>query len=141
MSVLIGTGTGTFAAPVNYVTGFGPHSVRAGDVNGDGKLDLVTANDNADSVSVFIGNGNGTFQTASNYAVGRVPKSVALGDLNGDGKVDIVTANTAGNGDGTTGLPDGDNISVLIGNGNGTFQAAAKDFVGPTPFSVADSRR
>jgi hypothetical protein len=66
-----------------------------------------------------------------------VPKSLALTDLNGDGKVDIVASNTAGNGEGVSGIPGGDNVSVLLGNGNGTFQTAKSDFVGPTPFSVA----
>jgi hypothetical protein len=135
-SVLLGNGNGTFASPVHYAVGTNPHSIKAADFNGDGRLDLVTANDGSNNVSVLLGNGNGTFGTSTAYAAGRVPKSVDVGDLDGDGDLDLVTANTAGNGDGVTGNPDGDNVSVLLGNGNGTFGTQTKYFVGQTPFSV-----
>jgi uncharacterized protein (DUF2141 family) len=65
-----------------------------------------------------------------------VPKHVSVADLNGDGKLDLAVANTAGNGDGVSGNPDGDNVSVLLGNGNGTFSPQTKYFVGQTPFSI-----
>ena len=136
MSVVLGNGNGTFASSVTYSTGVGTHAVRTADVNGDGILDLAAVNDGSNSVSVFLGTGTGAFGTGTQYAVGSVPKSVAMTDLNGDGKVDLVVSNTAGNGDGVTGNPGGDNVSVLFGNGNGTFQTAKTDIVGPTPFSV-----
>ena len=62
VSVLLGNGDGTFAAKADYATGAGPRSVAVGDFNGDGKLDLATANGMANSVSVLLGNGDGTFQ-------------------------------------------------------------------------------
>src|SRR5437016_6541491 len=75
-----------FASAVNYGAGAAPRWIAAADLNHDGKLDLVTANQNSKNVSVFIGNGDGTFAAAVNYAVGDTPLSVAIADVNGDGK-------------------------------------------------------
>ena len=95
-----------------------------GDVNGDGNLDIITANFAANSTSVLLGNGNGTFLTQATFATYR-PYSVTLGDVNGDGRLDIITANYSS-----------DNASVLLGNGNGTFQTQATFAVGDGPLSV-----
>ena len=137
VSVLLGTAAGGLGSKVDYPTGDGPHAVRAGDLDGDGLIDLVTANARADTVSVLLGNGNGTFDAKVDFATGRVPKSVAMSDVNGDGGVDVITANTAGNGDSASGIPDGDNVSVLLGDGAGSLGAQTKSTVGLTPFAVA----
>ncbi|MSR53795.1 MAG: hypothetical protein EXS09_10965, partial [Gemmataceae bacterium] len=92
-SVLLGNGAGSFAAKTDFATGSGPLSVTLGDVNGDGKLDLVTANRSADTASVLLGNGAGSFGSKTDFATGSGPFSVTLGDVNGDGKLDLVTAN------------------------------------------------
>lgn len=101
----------------------GTSSIALADLNGDGRLDVVTANGVAPnvnsvvgSISVLLGNGNGTFQPAVTYVSGgRFALSVAVADLNGDGKPDVVVANRDnGNLQGTVG--------VLLGNGDGTFQ-------------------
>ncbi len=136
VSVLRGVGDGTFQGAVNYTVGTQPHSVRSGDLNGDGKPDLVTANAGSNTVSVLLGNGDGTFAAAQSYATGSVPKGIAIGDVNGNGVPDVVTANTAGNGDGVTGNPGGDRVSVLLGTGTGTLAAPTDFLVGQTPFSV-----
>jgi hypothetical protein len=116
----------SFMAPVTYAVGTGPQAIVAADLNGDGHLDLVTANAGSNSISVQIGNSDGTFQAAQTFATGAGPGAVAVGDFNGDGKLDIVTAN------------EGDNtVSVLLGNGDGTFQAAKIYAVGSQPVSVA----
>jgi hypothetical protein len=94
-----------------------------GDFNGDGKPDLVTANQGNNTVSVLLAEGALGFQPAVNYAVGSFPNSVAVGDFNGDGKLDVVTANRSDN-----------NVSVLLGNGDGTFQAAVNYNVGSEPY-------
>ena len=136
--------------------------MAVGDVNGDGKPDLVVANATTNTVSVLLGNGNGTFQSQATFATGSYPRSVvsggrqrrrqarpgrrqcqwqhreraagqrqrhlpdpadhsppapfrssiAVADVNGDGKPDLVIANYAAS----------DTVSVLLGNGNGTFQ-------------------
>src|SRR5205814_405368 len=104
-----------------------PRSVAIGDVNGDGRPDLVVANDGSNSVSVLLGNGDGTFQAQTKYTtLGALPASVAIGDVNGDGRPDLVVAYEG---------PSG--ASVLRGNGDGTFQAQATYRTGDPPVSVA----
>jgi len=105
----------SFLAPVSYPLGGGPPAVAVGDFTGTGVADLVVAN--GTSVSVFLGKGDGTFAPAQNYAVDGGAESVAVGDFNNDGKLDIITVDYSGFGNGST-------VSVLLGNGNGTFQPA-----------------
>ena len=136
VSVLRGNGNGTFQAAVSYSVGAGAHSIRAGDFNADGNADLVTANDSADTVSVLLGDPAGTFAAAVSYPTGSVPKSVAIGDFNGDGKRDLVTANTAGNYPSGASNPGGDQVSVLLGTGSGSFGSPTNSLAGNTPFSV-----
>jgi hypothetical protein len=133
VNVLLGNGDGTFQPPVTYSSGgYNADAVAIADVNGDGKLDVVVANQCQSStscigsVSVLLGNGNGTFQPPVSYSTaGYTPESVAVADLNGDGHPDIVVANLCG----TIGNCGSDTIegqiSVFIGNGDGTFQPAA----------------
>jgi FG-GAP-like repeat/FG-GAP repeat len=128
-SVYLGKGDGTFAPAVNYPTGIVAASIAIADLNGDGRLDLAVANENSDSISVLLGRGDGTFQAAVNYPAGPGPSGIASGDFNGDGKLDLVVAN-AGSSFGTT-------VSVLMGNGNGTFKAPVSYPAGDEPFSVA----
>src|SRR5262249_14057427 len=87
VSVLLGNPGGTFQAPKNAGTGAGPRSIAVGDFDGDGNLDIATANGN--DVSVLLGNGDGTFKAAQNTSIGSNPLSVAVGDFNGDGKLDL----------------------------------------------------
>jgi hypothetical protein len=140
-----------FADPVDYGSGgYWADSVAIADVNGDGKPDLIVANQcvssgscstSGGSVGVLLGNGDGTFQTALTYSSGGdIPHSVAVADVNGDGKMDLLVANYCGSesctGDGT--------IGVLLGNGDGTFQTAVTYGSGgynATSVAVADVNR
>jgi VCBS repeat-containing protein len=126
VSVLLGTGNGTFGIATNFSVGANPRTVGVGDLNGDGRLDLVAASSISDTVSVLLGNGDGTFQTQTTYSTGSSPIELAIGDLNGDGRLDLVLANSGGS-----------DVSVLLGNGNGTFGAATNFAAGTNPRSVA----
>jgi hypothetical protein len=132
VTVLLGNGSGGFsdAAGSPFAAGTDPVAVAIGDLNGDGKPDLATANVNSNDVSVLLGNGSGGFSAAagSPFAAGANPFSVAIGDVNEDGKADLATANVNSN-----------DVTVLLGNGSGGFSAAAGSpfAAGDHPYSVA----
>jgi hypothetical protein len=130
VSVLLGKGDGTFQPPLSSAVGKNPISVAVGDFNGDGFNDLAAVNSGSNTVSVLLGNGDGTFKAAVVYAVGVDPQSVAVGDFNNDGKADLAVANY---GTLTTAAP----LSVLLGNGDGTFQTAVPYSAGFSDTSVA----
>ena len=93
-----------------------PDSIVAGDFKGDSLTDLAVANYGANDVSILLGNGDGTFQPQATYAAGNGPTALALGDFNGDGLLDVAVADAGING-------VGQGVSILLGNGDGTFQA------------------
>lgn len=117
---------GTFASKVSYATGTTPRSVAVGDLDGDGKADIVAASSVSSVLSVFINNGDGTMAAKVDYSTGSIPQTVAIGDLNGDGKADLVSANAAAN-----------TISVLFNNGDGTFASKVDYSAGSGAYAVA----
>jgi hypothetical protein len=119
----------SFLPPVNYATDANPRSAVVGDFNGDGVLDVAVVNGDSNTVNVFLGNGDATFQAARSMPIGTNPLSAAVGDFNGDGKLDLVVS------DDYAGGP----VLLLVGNGDGTFQAPINVFSDPsfTPLSVA----
>jgi FG-GAP-like repeat/FG-GAP repeat len=121
IGVLLGNGDGTFQAATSYNSGgAGPYSLVVADLNGDRKPDLVVANSDSNTVSVLLGNGDGTFQAAVSYASGgSSDRSVAVADVNGDGKPDLMVANACAVSNCASGV-----VGVLLGNGDGTFEAA-----------------
>jgi hypothetical protein len=100
VSVLSNRGGGSFGAKRDYRTSAGEsYSVAAGDLSGDGKLDLVTANVSTNTVSVLTNRGDGSFVAEREYrAAGFEPEEVVVGDLNGDSREDLAVANFRGNG-------------------------------------------
>lgn len=118
VTVLLSDGQGGFAVSLDRTTdlnGSDPVGLAVGDVNGDGKVDVITANNQAGTVSVLLGNGDGTlsydWNDPRNFAAGQAsPRSIALGDFTGDGETDIVVAGTT--------------VATLRGRGDGTFDAA-----------------
>jgi hypothetical protein len=128
VSVLLGNGDGSFQPARNFSAGNQPTSVAVGDFNGDGVQDLVVANGEGNDVSVLLGNGDGTFQAPRNYSAGIAPRSVAVGDFRGNGILDLAVAD----GESSPG-----SVSILLGNGDGTFQAPQSFDAGGKPTSVA----
>jgi hypothetical protein len=117
-----------------------PFSVAVGNFNlkNNGYPGLAVPNwgDSQGDVSVLLGNGDGTFQAAVPYDVGTAPRSVAVADFNGDGYPDLAVANENVNTEDD--VPNGPgSVSVLLGNGDGTFKAAVSYGVGTQPISVA----
>jgi hypothetical protein len=123
VTVLVGDGKGAFrpanGSPFAMKEGRHPHThgLALTDVNGDGKLDLVTANNEDNDASVMLGNGRGAFARApgSPFPVGPSPYPLAVGDVNRDGKPDIITPNSK---------PGDRTLTVLLGDGKGGFKPA-----------------
>jgi hypothetical protein len=121
--------TGLFGAAVHFDVGNFPVHVQIGDLNGDGKPDLVTSNEFGHSVSVLLGRGDGSFGPAAEFPVGVGPCSVVIGDFNGDEIPDLATA------DAGTATP-ADTVSVLFGDGTGSFSTATTYTVGSSPRGI-----
>jgi hypothetical protein len=118
----------SFSAPLPYGVGENPNGGTSGDFNGDGKPDLAIGNVLHNNVSILLNNGDGTFQSAVNYNADRNPEAVLTADFNGDGKLDLAVGNFFGNfGTGS--------ISILLGNGNGTFQTKV-DYSASSPIML-----
>jgi hypothetical protein len=107
VDILPGLGDGRFASPIHHsANDTGMTSVAAADFNGDGKLDVVTADPGAGSVSVLLGNANGTLSAPFDHTAGSSPTVVAVGDFNGDGRTDVAAASAGSNA-----------VSVLLNDG------------------------
>ena len=90
--------------------GTAPISLVAADLNGDGRLDLATANYRSDDVAVLLGAGTAPSRSPVRFAAGANPLSVTVGDFDGDGRLDLATANN-----------NSDDVTLLLGRGDGTF--------------------
>ena len=126
VSVLLGNGDGTFRGKSDLAVGTAPTSVANGDFDGDGDADLAVSNSASNNVSVLLGNGDGTFGAAQPYSVsvgGINPNQIITDDFNGDGDVDLATAHVGHN---TEIANFHGGVTVLLGNGDGTFQSASK---------------
>ncbi|HXC86731.1 MAG TPA: FG-GAP-like repeat-containing protein [Candidatus Cybelea sp.] len=138
LSLFLGNGDGTFKQATSSpfampATATGPIAMTSADFNSDGNLDLAIVNQTTNNVTILLGNGNATFNlaTGSPFAVGTFPVAIATGDLNNDSHPDLVVVNQS---DGT--------VSVLLGNGDGTFTAATNSPLAtgqsPTAVTVTD---
>jgi len=119
----------TFGTATNFPITDSLQGVASGDFNKDGNLDLAFTSTGPNNVSIALGDGTGQFGAATNLITNSANNdttSVAVGDFNFDGNSDLVAANNATN-----------NVSLLLGNGDGTFGEATNLSVGSNPRTVA----
>ncbi len=125
VGVFLGLGNGNFQDPVFYPSGGPPRSIRVGDFNGDGNPDLAIGDGffgGPETVGVLSGNGDGTFQMAAPFAFS---VDFVVADFNGDGRSDLVGAS-------------GNNLALLLGNEDGSFQPAITINATPGALAAAD---
>jgi hypothetical protein len=116
----------------SFPVGPNPQAVVTADVNGDGRLDLATANSSGGTVSVRLGNALGGFGAASHFATGASPRAMAVGDFDNDGKLDLATLGFA-----VGANYYADAVSALLGNGDGTFRAPVHTIIHGGSLAVA----
>ncbi len=123
---------GTAARTCAFAAGRGPGSLALADLNGDGRLDLVVANDESGDVTVLLGDGKGSFVAApgSPFPAGKSPNDIAIADFDGDGKPDLAFPNH-----------ETSHVTVLLGDGRGGFRPASGSPVAvrskPHPHGIA----
>jgi hypothetical protein len=130
MSVLLGQADGTFAPKSDFLLQETPGVLVAGDFNGDGKMDVAVTVETG--MAILLGNGDGTLNAPVTYTLTNRPYFLAVSDFNHDGKLDLSLAGDCGD---TCGF-----VSVLLGKGDGTFQAQPDSIVVgvPSAFTVSD---
>jgi hypothetical protein len=126
-SILLGNGAGGFGLANILRFGVTPRSVAAGDLNGDGRLDLVVGDYDAGILRIFLGDGAGGFTVAGSYSAGGNYSlfGIAIADLNGDGKPDLATANFLRQ-----------NVTVFLGDGLGGFGSPQAFGAGTQPIDI-----
>lgn len=134
-AILLGKGDGTFTVKSSPAVGPYPTWVVSADFNSDGISDLAVTTVDATStdngmVTILLGNGDGTFITKPSPKAGLFPYSMTVADFNGDGIPDLAAVNS-GDAD-----PSTNNVTILLGNGDGTFKPAASPVVGLNPYYV-----
>ena len=125
VSLLFGNGDGTFAAPVYLNTGLRHWGLRLCDLNGDGRLDMATADSGSGTLSVIVNLGERAFAPAVSYPAGGTPRGLAVGDFNGDGWPDLVAAGQFSY-----------SVTFYTNNGDGTFSGRTDLLVNGQPVGV-----
>jgi Bacterial Ig-like domain (group 3)/FG-GAP-like repeat len=128
VSVLLGSGGGTFFTAATIAVGSEVNDVVVADFNGDGFPDIAVTNEGAGTMTVLLGLGNGSFPTQATYSTGRAPLGIAAGDFNGDGKMDLVVSNIESNSVG---------LFLNKGDGTGTFNPQVMFPAGILPLRIS----
>jgi hypothetical protein len=130
VSILAGDGAGAFAfvSSLSLTAAASPSALAIGDLDHDDEPDLLVIGEGSSRLNVYLGNGDGTFDPAPGLpaVIGTYSSAVALGRLDGDAHLDAVVANAVT-----------DEVTVLLGNGNGTFASAPTVTAGSEPVDVA----
>jgi len=128
ISVLLGKGDGTFEVPPSSPAGNGTIAVLTGNFTGNGYLGVAVVDQNSDSVTILPGNGDGTFQQGLTVALpqGSGASSIVAADFNNDGRTDLAVAS-----------PYLNEVSILLGNGDGTFDSSTIAVPGAYPNAIA----
>ena len=114
LRVSLGNGDGSFKVSVSYASSANSQELTMGDLNHDGIQDIVVGDKNG-FLTVYVGNSNGSYRAATTYTIGNnanIRESISLGDLNNDGNLDLVSNDA-----------NDHTISILFGNGNGSFSS------------------
>lgn len=146
VSILLGAPGGIFNPGASYPTGNLPSGIVAADLNGDGVLDLAFTNAGDNTVSILLGNGDGTFRLGTTVSdPGIYPTRLVAADFNADGALDLAVINLCGPGTGTcypqAGLGMPGSVTLLLGNGDGTFTVSANSLgtgIFPSAIAAAD---
>jgi hypothetical protein len=125
VSILLGTGTGSFGSATSFTVSGSAFSVTSADFNGDNKLDLAVATGSVNVVSVLFNMGSGNFSSATDFTVGMYPTSVISADFNGDSFMDLAVNNYVSY-----------DVSILLGTGTGNFSVVTNYPVGTSPFTL-----
>ncbi|HEY0702606.1 MAG TPA: FG-GAP-like repeat-containing protein [Candidatus Acidoferrales bacterium] len=131
VSIFLGVGDGTFNLPTTVTVGAGPSWIVTGNFHQTltsdpaTNVDMIVANENANTLTVLLGNGDGTFQPPLTVTTGTTPTSIAVADFNNDGISDLAVVNKGAN-----------TIGIYLGNGDGTFKAPTLITTGSQPTSI-----
>lgn len=125
-SIASGDGTGGFINPATYGAGWRAIGLAVADMNGDTRLDVVTADLSRSTASVVYNRGNGTFESDRRFSLGALPGPAVLADFDQDEITDVAVANR-----------DGNSISIMLGAGDGTFVAKNPLLLTASPQTMA----
>lgn len=132
VSVYLQTVEGVYGPKTDFGVGHSPGRIASGDFNNDGKIDLAVVNGADETVSILIGDGSGSFsKMPTDYAAGSKPIGIATADIDGDNIIDLMITNF------DTSFDSLGNVTVLKGNGDGSFSKMADMEVNDGPVGIA----